>query len=105
MTLSDEELDPDAIETDAVEYLAEIVKSRPDGRQMGAGISAASKLIDWAEKRRSPERAFLALFGGDPAKALKWVSDNHARLLSAVAPAKELESKEEDQGDDVGKAE
>ena len=62
-------------------YLRAIVKSCPEGRQMGAGIAATSRVLEYARWREEFD-AQLAAQGVDPAKLLADLLGSEEKLLT-----------------------
>ena len=79
---------PAELTRECVAYLLEVVRQRPQGRQMQSGIAAAARVLEWAkwreERDATPEEALAALMGS-PEKALEWMRRMVPRLEAKLA--------------------
>lgn len=88
------DLDPSALSQECVGYLLEVVRQRPQGRQMQSGIAAAARVLEWArwrEERDGAPEAMLIQLMGSPEKALEWMRKMAPKLEAMVAKAPKLE--------------
>lgn len=72
-----------AIRGEMVQYLVEVVRQRPEGRQMQTAVHAAAFVIRAIDAHRSPEATLIEILGSDEA-ALEWMRVTIPKLEARI---------------------
>ena len=75
-----------ALTEEAISYLLEVVRSRPEGRQLSTGVAAAGRILEHAQwvHEHTMTANFVAYLGG-PVAAARWLAENRERLEASLA--------------------
>ena len=72
------------LRSEMVDYLVEVVRSRPQGRGLQTGVNAARFVIQAIDTRRTPEQTLVEILGSEQA-ALDWMREMIPKLEAKLA--------------------
>lgn len=76
--------DPKILADEALDYLLDVVRSKPSGRQAQHGVSAAGRILEHVRQSVDPTEFIIELMG-DEAAVLDWMREVMPKLEMRVA--------------------